>query len=1398
MSKLVSGRVKKLPQSEITPDRYEFLGLEQAEPDLGDPVVGPSSVGANPYTGNISNAYVLISDDAGGGNRYWSQQPNLIAGGIVNPGSITVRDSGAIIGSVNQITDINFIGSGVTVLSPASWPGAGSSSVDIQISVFDIEVPSGQTGSVGYRDSGSFLQGASDFIFNPVNNNVGIGSIIPRVKLDVLGNARISGILTVGILSATSGVFTNSLKVGNFEISDDTTFVRVISGSVGIGTSVPIATLDVRGTANVSGAATIGSVNSPTGVFDNLSANRITAGFVTATNSFSGFLTATNINNTNFISTNVQVANATITNIVGTSATIAQNLSVDTNTLVVNSATRNVGFGTTNPLQKVQVGVSTNPVVITNSGRIGIGTTNPIYGLDARTNVGFSSFIFVGGTSGNANEVLVSGGSGLPFWGAPSNITVGAANSIAIASTQLNSIFYLTFTQQTIDNAQINVDVNGLSYNPSLNYFGIGTTSLNYNLTINGSVGINTNAFFISPANNRVGVGTTIPTSTLDVIGDVRSSTTVSVGTTILVGSIANISSGIITTTSTSQVALNSINTSLLRSARYNIQVTTIGQLVGSATSSSALSVGNLQSGTNYLSGFYPNVALVTASGSGSDARADIAISPQKNLIITSISNGLFNVNETSGVTVNTPISFNRAIPATSAQNSRVTSISVSGIGSGYTSIPTIQISTPTNNPTIPGVTGIGSTATAVVGSLIVTNVSITNPGIHSTIPTVSFKTPVGSGSSAAGFVGVGVSSIQINNSGSGYNPLPTVNITGDALQPATVAISTVFVTNAIVRNTGFGYTSGNFPILTISAPDVGINTATAVVNSLGISTHFNIVPGIGYTRPPILTVGSPNVGINTANVTATLGISTVTVTSPGLGYTSSSQIQVATNPPITGFAATVGMGITVTNATFSGGNGYTNPPTITVSAPDVGFNTAVINFTTFIPGGPLQGPLVVENPGSGYFGIPTVSITGGGGAGAAITIAQMVVTDVKINNTGFGATVVPSISIVSPDGTGASGVASMGIGAVNVVGFGSGYNNPPVISITSFGGIGTGASVTAGLGLTSSNITITNGGYGYSSIPLITVSSGSTVSIAASALAGVGLTEIAVTNPGIGYTNSVPAVTISLPSSLSVGSGASAGISSVIVSNIFITNPGAGYTATDLTSPPIATFNPPGTAATVGFGVSTIIITNLGIGYTSSVAAAVSFSAPNLSTGTTATASASLGFPGILPGPGVNTTGNTAIYYVASVSPTNIGISTGVGTGTLTVTDVGDDLFTTNTPIISIGGTITGVRIISPGSGYTSTSVLFASNFDGANVGTGFSFTVNRVVNNYQFSDVMILQSVGSASTSCDFLEYGTIANNEILGSFNADISGNNARLLFTPTYRNNVIKISSHSITN
>lgn len=1400
----LSKRVKRRAQTGITSDRYEFLGLDQAEPDLGDPLIGVSSVGVNPYTGNNADLYFVASN--GNGRRYWAKQTDIISGGIVTPGAITVRNNGSIVGDASLVKDINFTGTGVTVNTN---PSIGSSGVNVNITVTDLTISTGSTGSIAFRGSNNLLQVASDLIYNPTNQRVGIGSTIPTEKLDVLGNTKVSGTVNAGVITASSGFFTNTLKVGNFEISDTTTFFRVSSGSVGIGTSLPRSTLDVIGNTIITGVATIGVITTTSGFIGVLTSPSINAGFITATNGFIGVLTSPTINNTTFISTNFTATSITGTSATFTSTIVSNNFQVNGSTLFVNASLDSIGIGTTNPTQRLQIGTGTSVSVVTNTGRIGIGTTNPSYLLDVRGNVGFSSFIFVGGASGNANEVLVSGGTGLPFWGAPGGITVGAANSVGIADTQAFALFYPTLTQQTQNNAFIRVDTNGLVYNPALNNLGIGsgitTSNLNYNLTVLGNIGVNTNALVVSSTNNRVGVGTTNPNFTLDVSGTVNSSTSVSVGTTVIIGTkpVANLSSGIVTTTSTSIASLSSLNTSLFRSARYNVQITCTGQLVGSASSSSSVSVGSLQGGTNYASGNYTNVSLVTTSGSGNDAFANLRITPEQSIIIDSISNGLFNTsNDTTAIKINAPILFNRAIPATAAQNSRVTLITLTNPGSGYTSVPVIGIATPTNNPSISGVTGIGSTATAIVSSMVVSNVAITTAGIHTTVPTILFNSPVGVGTSATGIVGFGVSTIGVTSTGFGYNPLPSISISGNLLAvvgvAGTVSISTVFTTNIVITNTGLGYTSGNFPILTFSSPTIGVNTATAVVTSLGISTQFTVIPGIGYTRPPVLTVSSPAVGVNTATIDCTLGITSFTVVNSGAGYTSASQITLSPSPTVTGFAATVGMGVSSTGATESGGGSYTSFPTVTFSSPNVGLNTATGQFANRI-GGVLSGFTII-NPGSGYFNIPTVTITGGGGSGAGVTITTMVVTDVTVNNIGFGITSVPTVSVVSPVGSGASITARMGIGRVNVVGFGSGYNVNPSIAVTAADGItGAGASVIAGLGITGSNIIITNPGTGYSSIPTVTVSSPVGVASTATGIVGVGISAIRVNFPGIGYTSSLP--TISFTTGIgSLGVGAAASATSIIVTNVFITNSGAGYTATDLASPTIATFNPVGTSNTVGFAVSTITITSTGIGYTTAASAAISFSpAPivGVGTSTVATASASLGYPGILPGPGVSTTGNTAIYFVASKTSTTLGISTGVGIGTFTSTTVGDDVFASNNPLASIGGSVTSVSIVSPGSGYTSGSRLTATNFDGANVGSGFTFTSSTVVNNYQFTDVMILQTVGAANTVCEFIEYASLANEDILGSFSADISGSDARLLLTPTYRNNTIKVSSHSIT-
>lgn len=81
MPRLVSGRVKKTPQVSISTERYEFLSLEESEPNLGDPLVGPSSVGVN--TLPPGPGYILVASGDNPGKRYWSLPQNISGVGIV-------------------------------------------------------------------------------------------------------------------------------------------------------------------------------------------------------------------------------------------------------------------------------------------------------------------------------------------------------------------------------------------------------------------------------------------------------------------------------------------------------------------------------------------------------------------------------------------------------------------------------------------------------------------------------------------------------------------------------------------------------------------------------------------------------------------------------------------------------------------------------------------------------------------------------------------------------------------------------------------------------------------------------------------------------------------------------------------------------------------------------------------------------------------------------------------------------------------------------------------------------------------------------------------------------------------------------------------------------------------
>ena len=85
--KLLSGRVKKTPPTEVPSDRYEFIRLNDVEPDLGVPT---------------TDNYILISNQLG--QRNWVDVNSLVEGGFVPSGDIAKPQGQVVFGSGTGIT----------------------------------------------------------------------------------------------------------------------------------------------------------------------------------------------------------------------------------------------------------------------------------------------------------------------------------------------------------------------------------------------------------------------------------------------------------------------------------------------------------------------------------------------------------------------------------------------------------------------------------------------------------------------------------------------------------------------------------------------------------------------------------------------------------------------------------------------------------------------------------------------------------------------------------------------------------------------------------------------------------------------------------------------------------------------------------------------------------------------------------------------------------------------------------------------------------------------------------------------------------------------------------------------------------------------------------------------
>ena len=128
MIKYLSGRVKRTPQDRLSDDRYKYLDLKQAEPNLADPATSaPVPSGAQ---------YQLVAVPGYPGKRYWVP----IGGGLI-PGANSVFDEGTIVGTANSITQLNFVGAAVTAnvsaQGPSGHPGIAATITVCPVTIAD-------------------------------------------------------------------------------------------------------------------------------------------------------------------------------------------------------------------------------------------------------------------------------------------------------------------------------------------------------------------------------------------------------------------------------------------------------------------------------------------------------------------------------------------------------------------------------------------------------------------------------------------------------------------------------------------------------------------------------------------------------------------------------------------------------------------------------------------------------------------------------------------------------------------------------------------------------------------------------------------------------------------------------------------------------------------------------------------------------------------------------------------------------------------------------------------------------------------------------------------------------------------------------------------------------------
>jgi|688.fasta_scaffold16664_10 hypothetical protein len=214
-----------------------------------------------------------------------------------------------------------------------------------------------------------------------VKNNVGIRTTNPAFALDVNGDINFTGNLlnNSSVFTGSSSWSTNGLNIYNTQTN----------GNLGIGTSNPTSKVDIAGTLNVQGGATMSTITVENITTNSINATLFTGGSMSLSGNLAigGTLTTVNITTTNLSDTAITTGTinvtgmSSLTNVIAsnitTSNVIASNITTS-NVIASNSVFTNITTGTINASNSVFTNITTGTINAGNSvfTNITTGTIN--------------------------------------------------------------------------------------------------------------------------------------------------------------------------------------------------------------------------------------------------------------------------------------------------------------------------------------------------------------------------------------------------------------------------------------------------------------------------------------------------------------------------------------------------------------------------------------------------------------------------------------------------------------------------------------------------------------------------------------------------------------------------------------------------------------------------------------------------------------------------------------------------------------------------------------------------------------------------------------------------------------------------------------------------------------